>query len=248
MSSSDPISQFAQDAEARVRANAQNRPLRDAGRLFMEASTLPKYCYNFSWLGRPIIQYPQDIIAMQEIIWRVQPELIIETGVAHGGSAVFYASMLDLLGGDRRVVAVDVEIRPHNRQAIEAHPMFRRITLIEGSSIDEAVVAELRRHAAGRKAVLVCLDSNHTHDHVLRELQLYSPLVTPGSYLVVFDTIVEDLPDDFFPDRPWGKGNNPKTAVHQFLKTTDRFQIDRDIADKLLVTVCPDGFLRCVAG
>lgn len=205
-----------------------------------------KYTYNFTWLGRPIIQFPQDIVAMQEIIWRTKPDIIIETGIAHGGSLVFYASMLELLGGDGQVVGIDVEIRPPNRAAIESHPMFKRITMIEGSSIDEAVVEQVRQLARRKRNVLICLDSNHTHAHVLQELRLYAPLVTKGSYLVVFDTVIEDMPAGYFFDRPWDKGNNPKTAVWEFLKTTDRFEIDRDIPNKLLITVAPDGYLKCV--
>jgi cephalosporin hydroxylase len=225
------------------------QPTADLGPLaatFMRESIRARYAYAFTWLGRPIIQYPQDIVAMQELIWRVKPDLIVETGVAHGGSTVFYASMLQLLGGDRRVVSVDIEIRPHNREAIESHPMFPRITLLEGSSLDPLVADRIRRHAEGRTSVLVCLDSNHTHDHVLQELRLYSPLVTRGSYLVVFDTIIEDVPVGLFPDRPWTPGNSPKTAVREFLRTTDRFEIDRDLNQKLLITGCPDGYLRCI--
>lgn len=183
---------------------------------------------------------------MQEIIWRTKPDIIIETGIAHGGSLVFYASMLELLGGDGQVVGIDVEIRPPNRAAIESHPMFKRITMIEGSSIDEAVVEQVRQLARRKRNVLICLDSNHTHAHVLQELRLYAPLVTKGSYLVVFDTVIEDMPAGYFFDRPWDKGNNPKTAVWEFLKTTDRFEIDRDIPNKLLITVAPDGYLKCV--
>jgi cephalosporin hydroxylase len=246
MMPSDEVLRFREETTERIRSNAQNPELCAASEAFMRASTRPKYSYNFTWMGRPIIQYPQDIIAMQEIIWRVKPDLVIETGVAHGGSAVFYASLLELLGGDRIVVAIDIEIRPHNREAIESHPMFPRIRLIEGSSTAPETLARVQHLAAGRQSVLVCLDSNHTHDHVLRELQLYSPLVTPGSYLVVFDTIIEDLPADMFPDRPWGPHNNPKTAVHEFLTRSDRFAVDREIEAKLLITVCPNGFLRCV--
>lgn len=205
-----------------------------------------RYSYNFSWMGRPIIQYPQDIMAMQELIWSVKPDLIVETGIAHGGSLVFYASMLELLGDDGIVLGVDVDIRPHNRIAIEEHPMARRIRMIEGSSIDPSIVAQVSEIAAGRKKVLVALDSNHTHEHVLRELELYSPYVTEGSYLVVFDTVVEDLPESTFPDRPWGPGDNPKTAVRQFLRDNDRFVIDNQVDHKLLLTVSPDGYLRCV--
>lgn len=205
-----------------------------------------KYSYNFTWLGRPIIQFPQDIIAMQEIIWRIRPDLIIETGIAHGGSLVFYASMLELIGGTGQVLGIDIDIREHNRIEIEKHPMFKRIKMIQGSSTDETVAKQALEFARNRKHVLVVLDSNHTHDHVLREMHLYSPLVTMGSYLVVFDTIIEDMPVDFFPDRPWGKGNNPRTAVWEFLKKNDRFVIDKEIGSKLLITVAPDGYLKCI--
>jgi len=229
-----------------IAAMAADRPLQaQAHDLILNSSTY-KYSYNFTWLGRPIIQYPQDILAVQEIIWRVKPDLIVETGIAHGGSLVFSASMLELLGGDGRVVGIDIDIREHNRRAIEDHPLFHRITMIEGSSTDEAVAGRVREIAAGERRVLLLLDSLHTHAHVRRELELYSPLVTPGSYIVVFDTIIEDLPDDFFPDRPWGPGNNPKTAVREFLSATDRFEVDREIEAKLLITVAPDGYLRCV--
>jgi cephalosporin hydroxylase len=212
---------------------------------FLESCRV-KYSYRFSWMGRPIIQYPQDIVAMQELIWRVQPDLVVETGIAHGGSLVFYASMLKLLGNEGRVLGIDVDIRAHNRAAIDAHPMRPHIDMIEGSSIDPAVVAKVHEAARGRKRIMVVLDSNHTHDHVLAELHAYAPLVTRDSYLVVFDTVVEDMPDEFFPDRPWRKGNSPKSAVHQFLKGNDGFEIDREIDRRLLITVSPDGFLRRV--
>jgi cephalosporin hydroxylase len=205
-----------------------------------------KYSYNFDWMGRPIIQYPQDMIAMQEIIWHVKPDLIIETGIAHGGSLIFYASMLELIGEQGQILGLDIDIREHNRIEIEKHKMFKRITMIEGSSIDEEIAQQVYELAKNKQRVLVVLDSNHTHEHVLKELQLYSSLVTKGSYLVVFDTVVEDMPADFFLDRPWGKGNNPKTAVWEFLKQNDRFEIDKDIEAKLLITVAPDGYLKCV--
>ncbi len=205
-----------------------------------------KYTYNFSWLGRPIIQFPQDLIAMQELIWQVQPDLIIETGIAHGGSLIFYSSMMELLGKNGRVLGIDVDIREHNRKEIEKHPMFKNITMIEGSSTDPEIVKKVHAVAKGKKKILVVLDSLHTHEHVNRELELYSPMVSKGSYLVVFDTIVEDMPDDSFPDRPWGKGNNPKTAVWEFLKRNDRFVIDKNVENKLLITVAPDGYLKCI--
>ncbi|KPL70711.1 cephalosporin hydroxylase family protein [Leptolinea tardivitalis] len=204
------------------------------------------YTYNFSWMGRPIIQFPQDIMAMQEIIWKVKPQLIIEAGIAHGGSLIFYASMLELLGGDGMVLGLDIDIRPHNRIEIENHPMAKRIKMIEGSSVDKAVIGQVHAYAKGKSPVMVVLDSMHTHEHVLGELKAYSSLVTKGSYLVVFDTLVEDLPDDVYSNRPWGKGNNPKTAVWEFLKTNDRFEIDKEIENKILITVAPDGYLKCI--
>jgi cephalosporin hydroxylase len=206
-----------------------------------------RYSYNFSWLGRPIIQFPEDMIAIQEIIWKTRPDLIIETGVAHGGSLIFSASLLELMGGDSLVVGVDIDIRAHNRAAIEAHPMSRRIRLIQGSSIDDRVLDEVRRHAEGRRKIMVILDSNHSHAHVLQELQLYSPLATPGAYLIVCDTTVEDMPADMFADRPWGPGDSPRTAVQAFLRTTSRFELDPEYEHKLMMTANRGGYLRCTA-
>lgn len=214
---------------------------------FMKKTVEHRYSYNFTWMGRPIIQYPQDMVAMQEIIWAVKPDLIIETGIAHGGSLVFYASMLELIGAPGIVLGVDIDIREHNRVAIDAHPMRKRIQMIQGSSLDPGLVRQVSDVAKGAKRILVALDSNHTHQHVLEELQLYSPFVTEGSYLVVFDTIVEDMPKSFYPDRPWGPGDNPKTAVAEFLRSNRRFEIDDDIEKKLLLTVAPSGYLRCIS-
>jgi cephalosporin hydroxylase len=210
---------------------------------FMRRSIDHRYSYNFSWLGVPVIQYPQDLMALQELIWADRPDLIIETGVAHGGSAVFFASMLELLGAGT-VVAIDIDIRRHNRAAIEAHPLAKRIVLIEGSSTDDAVVAAVAARARTARAVLVVLDSNHTHEHVARELDLYSPFVKRGGHLAVLDTIVEHLPGPA--DRPWGPGNSPGSAVIAFLAKNDRFAVDTGVSDKLLITVAPGGYLRCV--
>ncbi|HVV49917.1 MAG TPA: cephalosporin hydroxylase family protein [Polyangia bacterium] len=213
---------------------------------FLE-SVRVKYSYRFSWMGRPIIQYPQDIVAMQELIWRVKPDCILECGIAHGGSLILYASLLQLLGENGKVVGVDVDIRRHNREAIETHPMASRIEMIEGSSIDAGTVARVKEAVKGRSRILLVLDSNHTHEHVLGELRAYSPLVKKGSYVVVFDTVVEQMPDELFGDRPWRKGNSPMTAVDQFLAEQARFEIDRDFDDRYLISVAPRGFLRCVA-
>jgi len=239
MSDTDP---YDRERAARMAADPG---VRAGVRSFFDATAQYRYSYNWTWMGRPIIQYPQDVMALQEIVWRVRPRTIVETGIAHGGSSVFFASMLELLGGDGRVVAVDIDIRAHNRTAIEAHPMHARIDMIEGSSVDAGVAGAVR--ALVREGpVMVVLDSNHTRDHVARELALYAPLVTKGSYLVVMDTVVEYMPQGAFPDRPWGKGDNPLTAVREFLAGTDRFVVDTDIEDKLLVTVAPSGYLRCV--
>jgi len=205
-----------------------------------------RYSYNFNWLGRPVIQFPQDLLTLQEIIWSVRPQVIVETGIAHGGSLIFHASMLQLLGGAGEVIGIDVEIRPQNRRDIENHPLYPRITLFEGSSTDARVAAKVYDRVGGKSPVMVVLDSNHTHDHVLAELELYSRVVTAGSYLVVLDTVIEEIPDELIGDRPWKKGNNPKTAVKKFLESNSRFQIDSGIEKKLLLTVAPGGYLKCV--
>jgi cephalosporin hydroxylase len=254
----DPIMQFKEEVRQRMSQNANNAALCKSAAAFMLESTEPKYSYNFEWLGRPIIQYPQDIVAMEELIWEVKPDLIIETGVAHGGSLIFSASMLALLDmceaiekkqsldpaqSKRKVLAVDIDIRAHNRAAIEAHPMAYRIQMIQGSSIAPDIVAQIKAIAANYSRILVCLDSNHTHEHVLEELKAYAPLVSKGSYCVVFDTIVEDLPAEMFADRPWGPGNNPKTAVREFVKSYPEFRIDESVDYKLLISVAPEGYL-----
>lgn len=245
------MNSFDQEVAARVESNGSDDALKVGARAFMLPSLKAQYSYNFSWLGRPIIQYPEDMIAMQEIIWSVQPDLIIETGIAHGGSLIFSAAMLELnaaCGGSQHaeVLGVDIDIRAHNREAIEAHPMAKRISMIQGSSIAPEIIAQVKARAAGKQRVLVCLDSNHTHEHVLAELEAYAQLTTVGSYCVVFDTVVEDIPAEMIVARPWGPGNNPKSAVWEFLKTHTEFEIDKRIDHKLLISVAPDGYLKRV--
>jgi cephalosporin hydroxylase len=252
-------SEFDKEVAERIAANGMNGALIGARDRFLTASIAARYSYNFSWLGRPIIQYPQDIVGFQEIVWQTRPDVIVETGIAHGGSLILSASLLALLdlcdlesAGElpapprhpRRVVGVDIDIRANNRTAIEAHPIARRITLIEGSSVAQDIVERVRAEVGNAARVLVALDSNHTHDHVRQELGLYAPMVTPGSYCIVFDTVVESLPQDLAFDRPWGPGDNPMTAVHDWLKDNPEFSIDRQIEDKLMLTVAPSGFLR----
>ena len=242
----DPIQAFLDERIERIDKNGVNKGLQKAATDFNTESNKAQYSYNFSWMGRPIIQYPQDMIAMQEIIWQVKPDLVIETGIAHGGSLIYYASLLELIGNGE-VLGIDIDIREHNRKEIEKHPMFKRIKMIEGSSISDEIIEEVKKYAAGKKSILVCLDSNHTHDHVLKELELYSPLVSLHSYIVAFDTIVEDLPEGYFSQqRPWGLANNPKTAVDEFLKKNDNFSIDTSIDNKLLISVAPKGYLKRV--
>ena len=233
----------------------------DALKLFNQTCKY-KYSYNFSWMDRPIIQYPQDMIAMQEVIWEVKPDLIIETGIAHGGSLIMNASYLAMLdyceaieNGEtldpkkpkRRVLGIDIDIREHNRAAIEAHPMSNRIDMIQGSSVAEDIVSQVKEYAKKYNRILISLDSNHTHEHVLAELQAYAMLTSIGSYCVVFDTIVEDMPKEQAGDRPWGPGDNPKTAVWEYLKTHPEFEIDKSIDNKLLISVAPDGYLKRVS-
>jgi cephalosporin hydroxylase len=253
---------FEKEIEDRLEAVAQNSELQSAAHAFIKASLLPKYSYNFTWMGRPIIQYPQDMSAMQELIWQVKPDLIIETGIAHGGSLIMNASYLALLdycealeSGEmldpkkpkRKVLGIDIDIREHNRTAIEAHPMSNRIDMIQGSSIAVDIIEQVKQYSKDFKRILISLDSNHTHDHVLAELEAYAPLTSIGSYCVVFDTVVEDMPKEQSGERPWGPGDNPKTAVWEYLKTHSEFEIDKSIDNKLLITVAPDGYLKRIA-
>lgn len=241
----NPDEQFEQEVQRNVEGLAGDHDVQALSRIWLREITPHKYAYNFKWMGRPIIQFPQDMMAMQEIVWAVKPDLIVETGIAHGGSILYYASLLELVGHGE-VLGIDIDIRAHNREAIHAHPMAKRVRMIEGSSTDPAVVARVQAQAQGKKT-LVVLDSNHTHAHVLAELHAYAPLVCVGGYCVVMDTVVEDMPERFFTgDRPWHVGNNPKTAVAEYLRGDDRFEVDANLEAKLLITVAPGGYLRRV--
>lgn len=256
------MSSFKSDIPARVAKMNQNTALKTSAMDMLRASAGAEYSYNFHWMDRPIIQYPQDIVAMQELIWDIRPDLIIEMGIAHGGSLIFSASILAMMDmcdaieagqtidpakSARKVLGVDIDIRAHNRAAINAHPMASRIQMIEGSSIEANIIAQVQSVADQYETVLVCLDSNHTHDHVRAELEAYAPMTSKGSYCVVFDTLIEDMAEDEYPNRSWGKGNNPKTAVWDYLKSHPEFEIDKSIPDKLLITVAHDGFLRRIS-
>lgn len=258
----NPIQQFENEVKSNIQRLGQDESLRRNTLAWMiQSGTVGSYTYNFRWLGRPIIQYPQDIQAVQELVWEIKPDLIIETGIAHGGSLILSASMLALLDycdaqtrriplqpgvSSRRVIGVDIDIRLHNREAIEQHPLSHMITMIEGSSIADETIAQVKRlvDASGAKRVLAFLDSNHTHDHVLAELNAYAQLVSPGSYCVVFDTVVEDMPLELCANRPWRPGNSPMTAVSEWLASHSEFSIDKSMHEKLLITVARNGFLK----
>lgn len=250
---------FMQEVSDNISGLAQDKDLQALSRIWVRQISPYKWAYNFSWMGRPAIQFPNDAWALQELIWKIKPDLIIETGIAHGGSLMFSASMLALLDisdaietgatidpkiSHRKVLGIDIDIRTHNREAIEAHPMFSRIQMIQGSSVAPEIIEQVKQIAKDYQRILICLDSNHTHDHVLAELNAYASLTSLGSYCCVFDTLIEDMPDDMFPDRPWGKSDNPKTAVWKFLETHSEFEIDETIPHKLLITVAPDGYLK----
>ena len=243
----NPVEKFFHERREEIAKMAKDEDLKRKSLEWMLASDKYKYSYNFTWLGRPIIKYPNDIVATQEVIWRVKPDLIIETGVAHGGSLILSASMLELLGGNRRVIGIDIDIRAHNRIEIEAHPLYSRIDLIEGSSIAPDVVAKVKRAAEGYKSVMVFLDSLHTHEHVAAELEFYAPMVSVGSYLILPDTFIEYFPKGYYAEnRPWDVGNNPMTALREFLNKTDEFEIDHELNGKLMISEAFDGYLRRV--
>jgi cephalosporin hydroxylase len=255
----NPSQQFSEERRQQIDSYSSDKFFTAQSQAWLDASMRRRYVYNFDWLGRPIIQYPQDMVAIQELVWATRPDLIIETGIAHGGSLVLSASLLAMLdycdaveagtvldprASKRKVLGLDIDIRSHNREAIESHPLAHKIDMIQGSSISPEVITRVQDYARDYQRVMICLDSNHTHEHVLAELSAYAPLTTPGCYCVVFDTFVEDMPDDLFPDRPWAPGDNPKTAVWEYLKTHSEFEIDKSIDHKLLISVAPNGYLK----
>ena len=237
--------EFDKKNKVNIQAMAKKTSIKKATTEWFNKTYPYEYSYHFKWLGRPIIQYPQDIVALQEIIWKVKPDLIIETGIARGGSVIFFASLLELIGKGR-VIGIDIDIRKHNKLAIKKHSLSKRITLLEGSSVNPSIVEKVYKIAKNKKKILVILDSNHAHNHVLEELKFYSPLVKKGSYLVVFDTVIDDMPKSLLKNRSWGKNNSPKSAVKEFLKYNSRFTVDDEIENKLLITVAPYGYLKCI--
>jgi len=243
----DPIQQFKKERSEDIARMAEDEALKKASLDWMIASDKYKYSYNYTWLGRPIIKYPNDIVATQEIIWSVKPDLIIETGIAHGGSLMLSASILEIIGGDGIVLGIDIDIREHNLKEILNHPMSRRIQMIEGSSVSKETIEQVRLIAQDKEKVMVFLDSLHSHAHVAAELKLYAPLVSLGSYLVLPDTFIEYFPKGYFSkDRPWDVGDNPMTALREFLVNNNQFETDRNLCNKLMITEAFDGYLKRV--
>jgi cephalosporin hydroxylase len=241
--------EFAREVQSRINAQGNEIDLVSSANKFLEAGLKTKYIYNFSWLGRPIIQTPQDIVALQEIIFRIKPDLIIDIGIARGGSIVFFASLLELntlYGGNRdaKVLGVEIDLRAHNRSAIEESPLSKRIELIDGSSLNPDVISQVAKLTENKKTVMVCLDSLHTHEHVLAELEIYSKFVTSGSYCIVFDTSIEGMEDSLFIDRPWKTGDSPGSAVKEFLSKERSFVIDESIDNQLVFTMNKNGYLK----
>ncbi len=244
------IKKFEKDRIKRLKKNNEKSKIFKIANNFTSISSLNKYTYNFTWMGRPIIQFPQDMILMQELIWEIKPDFVIETGIAHGGSLIFSASILELIGKGK-VIGVDIEIRKHNLSKIKKHKMSKRIKMIQSSSIDKKTISVLKKTIKENKIVLVFLDSNHTHDHVLEELNLYSQFVSKGSYIVVFDTTMNIFDNKTLKEisknyrfKPYGRNNNPHSAVKEFLKNNKSFRIDKLMHQKALITNCYDGFLK----
>lgn len=242
------LKEFNDEKKIRIKKNQVIKKFQRASSNFLLESIKQKYSYNFTWMGVPIIQIPQDMYQIQEIIWGVKPDLIIETGIAHGGSLIFNASMLAILNSfeqkKRKVIGIDIDLRKHNKDILNKHFLKKYIQTIDGSSIDTKIFKKIKKISEKFKKVLVILDSNHTHEHVLEELNLYSQIVSKNSYCIVFDTIIHDMPNDFYPDRNWDKKNNPLTAVNKFLNKNKKFEIDPEINNKLMITMAKNGYLR----
>ena len=246
--SNNQINKFKKQSKAEVNKQSKDKKFINISKKWLLESHRLKYTYHFNWFGIPIIQYPSDIVGVQEIIYKIKPDLIIETGIAHGGSVIFHSTILDMLSQNdkkkRKVVGIDIDIRKHNLKRIKKHYFNKNLILIEGSSIDQKVKKRVYKIAKNKKTIMVILDSNHSSKHVYEELSFYSKFVTKNSYCIVFDTIVEDLPNKFVKNRPWSKGNNPLTAVKLFLKGNKSFKIDNEIDNKLMISSAKNGFLK----
>ena len=239
------VKHFFDERRADILTMGQDEELKRKSIDWMVHADKYKYTYNFTWMGRPIIKFPSDMVIQQELMWQIKPDLVIETGIAHGGSIIFSAAMQQMMGiSNGRVIAVDIDIREHNRAEIEAHPMSKHITMIQGSSVDEGIFGQVKEWAKGAKTVMVILDSNHTHQHVYDELKLYADLVTVGSYCILPDTFIEFFPKGYYDNRPWDVGNNPCTAARQFLTERSDFELDSFLTSKGMISEGLDGYLK----
>lgn len=247
MDTQDPIAEFFEERQADIKEMASDQSLRDKTLDWMLHANKYKYSYNFTWMGRPIIKFPSDMIIQQELMWNLRPDVVIETGIAHGGSVIFTAAMMEMMGINGEVIGIDIDIRKHNRDAIEAHPMAKRITMYEGNSVEAEMIEKVRRHTVGKRCVMVILDSLHSHEHVYKELLAYAPMATVGSYCIVLDTFIEFFPKGYYSStRPWDVGDNPYTAMQQYLSESELFQIDRNLTHKGMITEAIDGYLKRV--
>jgi cephalosporin hydroxylase len=245
--SQDPTQSFFDERNADIQRMGADHEFQKKSIEWMIHADRYKYTYNYTWMGRPIIKFPNDMVIQQELMWELKPDLVIETGIAHGGSIIFTASMMEMMGIDGEVVGIDVDIRPHNRKEIESHPMMKRITMYEGDSVSDAVVETVRSHTKGKTCVMVILDSLHSHAHVYKELLAYAPMTTLGSYCILPDTFIEFFPKGYYSKtRPWDVGNNPHTAMKQFIAESDMFEIDRARTNKSMITETIDGYLKRV--
>jgi len=243
----DKVKQFYNERKNDIEKMGMDVDLRKKSLEWMLHADKYKYTYNYSWMGRPIVKYPNDMLIQQELMWMLKPDLIIETGIAHGGSIIFSASMQKMMGIDGEVVGIDIDIRPHNRKLIEEHPMYKNITMFEGNSTDKNFIKKIEEHVTGKKTVMVILDSLHSHQHVYLELQLYSKFVTLGSYCILPDTFIEFFPKGYYSkNRPWDVGDNPYTAMKQFINETDEFEVDKSLTNKAMITETIDGYLKRV--
>lgn len=238
------LKNFKKKVDKNIKLMSQDKNLKKKSIDWMLHADKYKYTYNFRWMGIPIIKFPNDILALQEIIWKVKPDVIIETGIAHGGSIIFSATMLELIGKDGLVIGVDIDIRKHNRVEIEKSKFYKRIKMFEGSSVSKKIIKKIKSLIKPKSKVMVFLDSNHTYPHVMKEIEIYSKLVTKNSYLVVEDTFTEFFPKNYFSNRPWDVGNNPLIAINEFLKKNKNFKIDKNLNEKLSITETFDGYLK----
>ncbi len=241
----NPIKKFFKERSLDIKKMNSDKYFKELTMKWIKKSIKYKYVYNFTWMGRPIIKYPNDMIVMQEIFWEVKPDLVIETGIAHGGSIIYSASLLKMMGIKRfKVIGIDIDIRAHNLKEINRSSMRKYIKMFEGSSVDEKITKKIFTYAKKFKKILVILDSNHTHDHVSRELEIYSKLVSKDSYIILPDTYIGYLPNNTFPNRPWTKNDNPMTALQAFLKKNKKFKIDKYKSSKSMITEAMNGYVK----